>query len=114
VPEALGAARRNASAATVDDDITFELGDAATILARRWPVGTVCTNPPYGERLASASLGDLYRRLGRAFLGLPGWSVVVLSGNPLLSRALPLKPAVSHRLFNGPLEVRLLRYEIAG
>jgi putative N6-adenine-specific DNA methylase len=110
-PEALGAARQNASAATVDDDITFEQADVAT-LQRRWPAGVVCTNPPYGERLEPASLGDLYRDMGRAFMRLGGWAVVVLSGNPLFSRALPLKPAVSHRLFNGPLEVRLLRYEI--
>jgi putative N6-adenine-specific DNA methylase len=110
-PEALGAARQNASAATVDDDITFERADVAA-LDRRWPVGDVCTNPPYGERLSSDALVPLYRDMGRAFMRLGGWSVVVLSGNPLFSRALPLKPVVSHRLFNGPLEVRLLRYEI--
>jgi putative N6-adenine-specific DNA methylase len=41
------------------------------------------------------------------------WPVVILSGNPLLSREMRVKPRVSHRLFNGPLEVRLLRYEPA-
>jgi len=114
-PEAVGAARQNASAAAVDDDITFELADVAA-LDRRWPRGVVCTNPPYGERLSTSStsdgVGPLYRRMGHAFMRLRGWSVVVLSGNPLFSRALPLKPVVSHRLYNGPLEVRLLRYEI--
>ncbi|HVU52586.1 MAG TPA: THUMP domain-containing protein [Polyangia bacterium] len=110
-PEALGAARRNASAAGVDEDLTFELADAAA-LERRWDAGTVCTNPPYGERLQPGDLERLYRDVGRALQRLAGWSVVVLSGSPLFSRALPWKPAVSHRLFNGPLEVRLLRYEI--
>jgi 23S rRNA G2445 N2-methylase RlmL len=110
-PDALGAARRNASAAGVDDDLTFELADAAT-LERRWDAGTVCTNPPYGERLQSHDLEKLYRDVGRAFMRLTGWAVVVLSGSPLFSHALPLKPAISHRLFNGPLEVRLLRYQI--
>ena len=109
--EALGAARRNASAAGVDDDLSFELADAAA-LERRWDAGTVCTNPPYGERLQPEDLEKLYRDVGRAFQRLAGWSVVVLSGSPLFSRALPWKPAVSHKLFNGPLEVRLLRYEI--
>jgi 23S rRNA G2445 N2-methylase RlmL len=109
--EALGAARRNASAAGVDDVITFEQADA-TALARRWDTGTVCTNPPYGERLQPRDLDALYRDLGTAFRRLAGWSVVVLSGSPQFSRALPWKPTVSHRLFNGPLEVRLLRYEI--
>jgi 23S rRNA G2445 N2-methylase RlmL len=109
--EALGAARRNASAAGVDDDLTFVQADA-TALERRFDTGTVCTNPPYGERLQPADLDALYRDVGRAFMRLAGWSVVVLSGNPLFLRALPFKPVVSHRLFNGPLEVRLLRYEI--
>jgi putative N6-adenine-specific DNA methylase len=109
--DALGAARRNASAAGVDEDITFEHVDA-TSLEKRWDHGTVCTNPPYGERLQPRDLDALYRNFGRALLRLPGWSVVVLSGSPLFSRALPFKPAISHRLFNGPLETRLLRYEI--
>jgi putative N6-adenine-specific DNA methylase len=109
--DAVGAARRNASAASVDDDIAFEVADVAA-LDRRWPAGTVCTNPPYGERLAATDIGPLYRAMGRAFMRLGGWGVVVLSGNPLFSRALPLKPAISHRLYNGPLEVRLLRYEV--
>jgi putative N6-adenine-specific DNA methylase len=110
-PEALGAARQNASAAAVDDDITFELADVAA-LDRRWPAGVVCTNPPYGERLSERDVEPIYRAMGRAFMRLAEWNVVVLSGNPLFSRALPLKPTVSHRLYNGPLEVRLLRYEI--
>jgi putative N6-adenine-specific DNA methylase len=109
--DALGAARRNASAAGVDDVITFEQADA-TALEPRWPAGTVCTNPPYGERLQPRDLEALYRAFGRALLRMPGWAVVVLSGSPLFSYALPQKPRISHRLFNGPLEVRLLRYEI--
>lgn len=109
--DALGAARRNASAAGVDDDLTFEHVDA-TALEKRWDAGTVCTNPPYGERLQPRDLEALYRAFGRALMRLPGWGVVVLSGSPLFSRALPFKPAISHRLFNGPLETRLLRYEI--
>jgi len=109
--DALGAARRNASAAGVDDALTFEVADAAT-LERRFDAGTVCTNPPYGERLQPRDLETLYRDVGRALMRLHGWGVVVLSGSPLFSYALPLKPAISHRLFNGPLEVRLLRYEI--
>ena len=36
----------------------------------------------------------------------------MLSGNPLWSREMRRKPAVSHRLCNGPLEVRLLRYDM--
>jgi putative N6-adenine-specific DNA methylase len=136
-PDALGAARLNAAAAGVDGDITFERADVGA-LDRRWPAGTVCTNPPYGERLAEHEVGAIYRRMAAAFARLGGWAVVVLSGNPLFAhemqgapspsrpargggrgrpppagaRGPSLRPRISHRLFNGPLEVRLLRYEI--
>jgi putative N6-adenine-specific DNA methylase len=110
--EAVTAARQNASAAGVDDALTFERADVAA-LDRRWPAGTVVTNPPYGERLKPDALGILYRSMARAFERLADWRVVVLSGSPLWTREMRRKPAVSHKLFNGPLEVRLLCYEIS-
>ncbi|HEY5447909.1 MAG TPA: THUMP domain-containing protein, partial [Polyangia bacterium] len=110
-PEALAAARQNAAAASVDDALTFERADV-TALQRRWPAGTVVTNPPYGERLKPESLSALYRGMGRAFARLGGWRVVVLSGSPLWTREVRQKPAISHKLFNGPLEVRLLVYDV--
>ena len=112
--DALTAARRNAAAAGVAADIEFLAADVAdvTTLTRRWPNGVVCTNPPYGERLAERDLAALYRRMAGAFSRV-AWPVVILSGNPLLAREMRVKPRVSHRLFNGPLEVRLLRYEPA-
>jgi putative N6-adenine-specific DNA methylase len=41
-----------------------------------------------------------------------GWTAILLSGSPLLERAIPLRPEVDHRLWNGPLEVHLLKYRI--
>ncbi|HVV48603.1 MAG TPA: RNA methyltransferase, partial [Polyangia bacterium] len=108
---ALTAARQNAAAASVDDGITFVEADVAA-LERRWPRGTLATNPPYGERLKPVELEALYRAMGRAFERLGGWRVILLSGNPALERAVRRKPDVSHRLWNGPLEARLLRYDI--
>jgi putative N6-adenine-specific DNA methylase len=108
---AVAAARQNASAAGVDDAITFARADVAA-LERRWPAGTLVTNPPYGERLKPEALGGLYRAMARAFERLPGWRVVVLSGSPLWSGEMRRKPAVSHKLWNGPLEVRLLCYDV--
>ncbi|HEX3903226.1 MAG TPA: THUMP domain-containing protein [Polyangia bacterium] len=111
--KALAAARQNAAAASVDDAIVFEQADVAT-LERRWPVATLATNPPYGERLKPAELEATYRAMGRAFERLAGWRVIVLSGNPAIERAIRRKPSVSHRLWNGPLEARLLRYDMDG
>jgi 23S rRNA G2445 N2-methylase RlmL len=110
-PAAIAAARKNAAAAGVDDALSFEQADVAA-LERRWPVATLATNPPYGERLAPAALDALYTAMGRAFERLSGWRVIILCGNPALERAIRRKPAVFHRLWNGPLEVRLLRYDL--
>ena len=122
---AVEAARQNATAAGVGQDITFEVGEARD-LTPRWPHGNLVVNPPYGERLMGVGddaarreehvqglkLAGLYRGLATAFERFGGWGVVVLSGNPLWTREMRRKPSISHRLFNGPLEVRLLRYEI--
>jgi 23S rRNA (guanine2445-N2)-methyltransferase len=155
--KALDAARRNAAAAGVLADLRFEQGDVRALAPEEGMApGTICTNPPYGERLMgkpgaeergraaaprarptspSRSRGEgrgegprqddrraahvsqlklqgLYRGMAEALGQFHGWSAVFLSGSPLLEAAMHVKPEVSHRLWNGPLEVRLLRYRL--
>ena len=64
------------------------------------------------EHVQGLKLAGLYRGLASAFERFTGWGVVVLSGNPVWTREMVRKPIISHRLYNGPLEVRLLRYEL--
>jgi 23S rRNA G2445 N2-methylase RlmL len=109
-PDAIVAARRNAKEAGVGADITFEVGDVAD-LKQPGPNGTVCFNPPYGERLDPAGLNELYRRTAQRLHRMKGWAVVALSGNPAFAHAMGGKPELSHKLWNGPIEVRLLRYQ---
>ncbi len=147
---ALEAARRNVEAAGVAGDVALEQGDAREI-EPRWPEGTLCFNPPYGERLMGAARGEelrrgadpgadrerrprgrsgrdgagerparsgrlqlqgLYRGLADALRRFHGWHAVILSGSPLLEPALRLRAEISHRLWNGPIEARLLRIRI--
>ncbi len=143
--KALDAARRNAAAAGVAQDIVFERGDVRDLAPDpALDPGTICTNPPYGERLMGrgaperAHGGDapprghprgparggrerhvdelklrgLYRGMAEALGRFHGWSVVLLSGSPLLEQAMRARPEISHRLWNGPLEVKLLRYRV--
>jgi 23S rRNA G2445 N2-methylase RlmL len=126
-PKAVEALRRNAQAAGVLADLEIAKADARSLE----PVaaqGTLVSNPPYGERLgaggrhgeedapggavATKKLAGFYRGLAEMLARHAGWTVVLLSGNPLLQRAIPLRPQVDHRLWNGPLEVHLLRYRI--
>ncbi|HYG67374.1 MAG TPA: THUMP domain-containing protein, partial [Anaeromyxobacteraceae bacterium] len=57
-------------------------------------------------------LAGFYRGLAETFARHAGWDLVVLSGNPALKAALPWKPEIDHRLWNGPIETHLLRYQI--
>ena len=71
-------------------------------------------NPPYGARLEDEStLGPLYAQLGRQLMGcFPGWEAGVFTGNPPLGRSLRLRAYRAHTFFNGPIECRLLRFEL--
>jgi 23S rRNA G2445 N2-methylase RlmL len=154
--KAIDAARRNAAAAGVGGDVRFEVGDAREIApGELGGAGTLCMNPPYGERLMGTGSGEhgstplpsppparggretsrrtrptpdhrdrraehvarlklegLYRGLAEAVGRFHGWDAVFLSGSPLLEQAMRARAEVTHRLWNGPLEVRLLRYHV--
>lgn len=127
--KAILAARRNVEAAGLAADVVVEQGDARD-LEPRFPAGTLATNPPYGERLMGGraegaraappgedrvqrkKLEGFYRGLAEMIARHRGWTAILLSGSPLLERAVPLRPEVDHRLWNGPLEVHLLKYAV--
>jgi 23S rRNA G2445 N2-methylase RlmL len=111
---AIEAARKNAAAAGVAADVILEVGPVDRALGPRGEgVGTFCTNPPYGERMGAgdAELLPIYEALAALFGRSPGWRAAVLSGNPLFSRVFLRRPDITHRLWNGPLETRLLVYQ---
>jgi putative N6-adenine-specific DNA methylase len=79
------------------------------------PPGTLLvTNPPYGERLGrAADLESLYRALGDTFKrALPGSTACVLTGNQELAKLIGLRPTRKLPVFNGPIECRLLRFDV--
>jgi 23S rRNA (guanine2445-N2)-methyltransferase / 23S rRNA (guanine2069-N7)-methyltransferase len=78
------------------------------------PRGLVAVNPPYGERLGdAAALQGVYALLGDKLRELyVGWQAAVLTGNPPLGRELKIKAKRTHTMFNGPIECRLLRFDI--
>lgn len=110
---ALAAARDNAHRAGVAGDITLSQLDARTIKPMS-PPGYIIADPPYGDRMASQplQLAGFFRQFGEALRPMRGHTVVLISGNPLLSRAFELRPDWSHTLYNGPIECRLLRYRL--
>ena len=86
----------------------------ASELAPPGPGTLIVSNPPYGQRLgAPADLAELYRELGDAFKRRgAGGTAWLLVGNPDLAKAVGLRPSRRIVLFNGPIECRLLRYDL--
>jgi 23S rRNA (guanine2069-N7)-methyltransferase / 23S rRNA (guanine2445-N2)-methyltransferase len=111
---AVEAARSNAAAAGVGDRIAFERRDVGELPDAPAPRGLVAVNPPYGERLGDLrELAPLYARLGDALKKhFNGWLAAVLTGNPPLGLEIGLKAKRTHTLYNGPIECRLLRFEV--
>ena len=104
---ALERTRENARDAGVD--LVVERRDARA-LAPLAPPGTVVTNPPYGERLEADR--DLFDDLARSLRGLHGHMIALLAGAPGIGQAMGRDPDRWWALYNGPIECRLLVYEI--
>lgn len=110
---AAAAARRNAHAASVAEAVRCETRDVRSLDSLA-PGSMVVSNPPYGHRLGDAAgLVGLYRSLGdvlkRRAAGSTAWLLV---GNPDLAREIGLRPSRRIVLFNGPIECRLLRFDL--
>ena len=76
--------------------------------------GLVVANPPYGERIgAESGLPALYSELGMVLRErFQGWQAAILTGNPPLARNLGIYAKRTHRVFNGTIECRLLRFDL--
>jgi len=120
-------ATRNAARAGVQQAIEFKTVDA---LQRLPPAerGTLMLNPPYGERIAPKGQGNAVARQGfegggssADFFGAlashwkqhyAGWTAWLLSPDPKLPSLMRLKENRRVPLWNGPIECRLLRFEM--
>lgn len=118
---AVGAVEANAERAGVLDDLEIrrapisELGSPANPESPMTPVapGWLITNPPYGSRIASDDLRDLYARLGQAArAALPGWQCGLLVADTRLAGHTRLGLTERLRFSTGGLGVRYLTGQI--
>jgi 23S rRNA (guanine2445-N2)-methyltransferase / 23S rRNA (guanine2069-N7)-methyltransferase len=108
-------ARANARRAGVAHLLRLQTGSlAAAAPPAARGAGLVCTNPPYGKRLAGGDAARIaHRELGAVLRErFQGWSAAVLT-TPELGLELGLRAHRTHALWNGPLECRLLRIHVA-
>lgn len=118
---AIRIANDNAERAGLRGLIHFERRDLETFrtpeLVSKMPhenFGLVVVNPPYGERLGEVEdLRPLYKALGEVFKkAFVGWKAAVFTGSADLAKEIGLRTSQRYPLFNGPIECRLLTYEL--
>jgi putative N6-adenine-specific DNA methylase len=112
-PRALRIAQANAEQTPAAAGINWVTRSFATLNPPSTS-GTLVMNPPYGERLQdSGDLGVLYKGIGDTLKQRwTGWTAWVLTGNTESAKLVGLKATRRIPLYNGPLDCRLLRYEL--
>lgn len=76
--------------------------------------GLVTVNPPYGERLGERdALQPLYAQLSEVLKRhFSGWRAALFTGNSDLAKVMGLRARRFNVLFNGPIECRLLHFDV--
>lgn len=113
--QAIRAAETNAKKAGVAHLIDFQICDfrETTIPEES---GTIVFNPEYGERLGEQrQLETIYKAIGDLFKQkCPGYWGYIFTGNKTLGKRVGLKTKRKIEFYNGPIECRLLEYELYG
>jgi putative N6-adenine-specific DNA methylase len=115
-PDVVEAAMENARRAGVEKFIRFSTRQFGAMKPPTEQPGFLVTNPPYGTRIGEeAEIKSLYEEMSEVLKSrYVGWKVFILAGNLTLARHISLVATEKTRLNNGPLECRLLKFEMAG
>jgi 23S rRNA (guanine2445-N2)-methyltransferase / 23S rRNA (guanine2069-N7)-methyltransferase len=112
--EAVRMSLANGEQAGVAEWLHVEKRALTEVMRPPGPPGLVVANPPYGERIgAESGLQAVYSELGATLRErFQGWQAAILTGNPPLARNLGIYAKRTHRVFNGTIECRLLRFDL--
>lgn len=108
-PAAIEAAKANADAAGVGEDIRFTCMDMADFKARG-ERGVIVMNPPYGERIGDrAGIDHIYEALAGLRAAHPDWSLFLITSDKSVEEALG-EADRRRKLYNGRLEACYYQY----
>ncbi|TGE16452.1 THUMP domain-containing class I SAM-dependent RNA methyltransferase [Hymenobacter elongatus] len=108
-------ARENVVAADLEDYIRLGVRDVKDAQApAQEPAGIVISNPPYGERIGEETQMDaLYKTIGDTLkTSFQGYDAYLFTGNLEAAKRVGLKASRRTPLYNGPIDCRLLKYEL--
>jgi len=112
-PAAVSGAVKNAANAKLSERILFSARSIRNFSPGEGP-GVILCNPPYGARLPGGEQAEtFYREMGEALKKrCRGWTAYLLSGNPAVTKFLGLKTSRKFPVMNGPIDCRLLKYDL--
>jgi putative N6-adenine-specific DNA methylase len=112
-PAAVAGAVKNAENAKLSERILFFARSIRNFSPGEGP-GVILCNPPYGARLPGGAQAEaFYREMGEALKKrCRGWTAYLLSGNPAVTKFLGLKSSRKFPVMNGPIDCRLLKYDL--
>jgi len=110
---ALIVAAKNAAKAGLEGQLHFFRATLQEFIPQG-DTGVVIINPPYGMRMGEEDdLRELYCQIGDIMKKrCRGWTGYVLTGNLELAKYIGLKASRRFVVFNGPIECRLLKYDL--
>jgi putative N6-adenine-specific DNA methylase len=110
---AIEMAKENARRAGVGEVLTLSQAPMTSLTPPPGP-GVLIVNPPYGKRLGDEeALRPLYKEIGDVLKQrCKGYTAFLFTGNLELAKSVGLKATRRIVLFNGPIECRLLKYEM--
>ncbi|MBI3558322.1 MAG: RNA methyltransferase [Deltaproteobacteria bacterium] len=112
--DAIATALENSKRAGLTKLVHFEKRGLESLAPVGDKPGTLIVNPPYGVRLGEVEeLKSLYTMLGDLFKQrMKGYTAFIFTGNLELAKQVGLRAARRIELFNGPIDCRLLKYDL--
>lgn len=82
-------------------------------LEKPFPKGIIFMNPPYDVRMEKENINEFYAKIGDHLKkNFEGWDAWIFSSNISALKSVGLKPNIRIPLFNGPLEARLMHFQL--
>lgn len=111
-PRQIREAAENARRAEVGRDIVFRQSSIEDFTPPSQP-GTLIINPPYGERMSVDDIRNFYGSIGDALKNnFTGYDAYIFTGNLDAAKHIGLRTSRRIAMYNGPIECRLLKFEM--
>ena len=108
----LDMAKTNVREAKLDDFILLKKSDFSETTPKQTPT-MVVINPPYDERLAVEDISAFYKQIGDTLKHhYKDCTAMIITSSKEAMKSIGLHASQKTTLFNGPLECKLLKYEL--